>query len=172
MPFSCLGVRGPGRAASTWSVGGNPGVWPAKAVGDASHGFQVSKARKKPIKEINTWGQCFVVYMVAVAKKHLLSILLRSIFGLKKNDFERVVASWRGLSCCLIVFSSGWSMPCFSYSFRNRFRATATPLIKGTPWHGANLTWRLTAVKTWNENMQFKAKSAHHNYWVPLVFLF
>jgi len=35
-----------------------------------AHGFQVSKARKKPIKEINTWVQCFVVYMVAVAKKH------------------------------------------------------------------------------------------------------
>jgi len=78
----------------------------------------------------------------------LLSILLRSTFGLKKNAFECVVASWRGLSCCLIIFSSGWSMPCFSNSFRNRFRDTATPLIKGTPQHGANLTRGLTTVKT------------------------
>ena len=35
-----------------------------------AYGFQVSKARKKPIKELNTWVQCFLVYMAAVASKH------------------------------------------------------------------------------------------------------
>ena len=78
----------------------------------------------------------------------LLSILLRSTFCLKKKDLDLVVASWRGLSCCLMTFSSGCSMPCISSRLRNRFRDIATPLSKGNPRRGANLTRGLTTVKT------------------------
>ena len=35
-----------------------------------------------------------------------LSILVRLIFCFKKNDFDLVVASWRGLSCWRTTFSS------------------------------------------------------------------
>ena len=35
-----------------------------------AHGFQVSKAKRKPIKELNTWIQCFAVYIGVMAGKH------------------------------------------------------------------------------------------------------
>lgn len=79
-----------------------------------------------------------------------LSILVRLIFCFKKNDFDLVVASWRGLSCWRTTFSSGCSILCFSSSFRNSFRDTATPFIKGMPRRGANLTRGFTTVKTYN----------------------
>ena len=33
-------------------------------------GFQLTKSRKKPIKDLSTWIQCFVVYLRVMSKKH------------------------------------------------------------------------------------------------------
>ena len=38
-------------------------VWPAC-------GLQLTKSRKKPIKDLSTWVQCFVVYLGVMSKKH------------------------------------------------------------------------------------------------------